>query len=268
MVMTNKKLYKFLEVAAQSGIQIVRIGTKELAFRPERFDNAFREMLQTFNNRYPNIHIIFVVHFSHPDEFIERDSEGNYICDGHGMRWLSVVHAAVTSLRSFDFVTLENQTPMIDRVNDDPQTLRILHQELRAAGIRTKYIFQCREIEGHRAFAVPLEKAWSIYNESQKGLSDSARSRFVMATEDGKMEIVGMIPGSSQAKIASFLSPATSTGKTASEEGVIIFKMHRAPIGSNLLGALIVAQRNPDALWITGYEDRLVYDGRKAQPDG
>jgi len=40
-------------------------------------------------------------------------------------------------------------------------------------------------------------------------------------------------------------------------------KMHRSPSESDLLGDMIIARRNPDALWLSGYEDRIIYDGRK-----
>src|SRR6185295_14899948 len=95
----------------------------------------------------------------------------------------------------FDFVSVENQTPIIARVNDDAMSLRILQEELRRNNIKPKYLFQCREIEGHTAFAVPVEKAWSLHNEAQKGLSDTARSRFTMSTEAGKLEVVSVIDG-------------------------------------------------------------------------
>ncbi|NJO37861.1 MAG: hypothetical protein HC871_09915 [Rhizobiales bacterium] len=169
MVMSNAKLYCYLEASGQAGVKMVRIGTKELAFRPQRFDAELLNTLRLFHDRYPDVHVNVVCHFSHPDEFLERDREGRYIELEHRCKWLTPVERAVRGLLSLGFVSIENQTPMIDRVNDDPKALHILHQELRQAGIRSKYIFQCREIQGHRAFSVPLERAWQIHNEAMKG---------------------------------------------------------------------------------------------------
>ena len=45
---------------------------------------------------------------------------------------------------------------------------------------------------------------------------------------------------------------------------IIIFKMIRSPHGAASQGDLVIAKRNPEALWISGYEDRIIYDGRKA----
>jgi len=215
MVMSNAKIYKYLIAAAQAGVKIVRIGTKELAFRPERFDENFVETLRIFSAQYPQVHVNFVVHFSHPDEFLMRDKDGKYIEADHGLRWLPVVRKAVRNLTALDFVSLENQTPMIDRVNDDAEAMHILHEELRRGGVKPKYIFQCREIEGFRAFAVPVEKAWRIHNESQKGLSDTSRSRFVMSAEHGKTEVISVIDGPTRETLMA-LPPEVRTivGKT------------------------------------------------------
>ncbi len=261
MVMSNAKLYCYLEASGQAGVKMVRIGTKEIAFRPERFDHEFLNTLRVFHERYPDVHINVVSHFSHPDEFLERDEKGHYREGDHRFKWLKPVEHAVRGLLSLGFVSIENQTPMIDRVNDDAQALHLLHQELRQAGIKSKYVFQCREIQGHRAFSVPLERAWQIHNEAMKGLSDAARSRFVMSAEHGKTEIVGMTddPGD----IGS--SPKTNTSWSPVRRGLIFFKCHRSPSRDDLQGGLIIAVRNPEALWLSGYEDRLVYDCR---PDG
>ena len=42
-----------------------------------------------------------------------------------------------------------------------------------------------------------------------------------------------------------------------------MLKVHRSPHEASTQGDLIVARRNPQALWLSDYEDRIVYDGRK-----
>jgi L-lysine 2,3-aminomutase len=258
MVMSNAKLYCYLEASGQAGVKMVRIGTKEIAFRPQRFDQELVKTLGLFHERYPEVHVNIVSHFSHPDEFLERDEDGNYIEGNHGYKWLRPVEQAVRRLLSLDYVSIENQTPMIDRVNDNPEALHILHEELRQAGIRSKYIFQCREIQGHRAFSVPLERAWQIHNEAMKGLSDAARSRFVMSAEHGKTEIIGLTETTDEENHP----PKTNTAWSPLKRGIIVFRCHRSPSNSDLQGGLIMAVRNPDALWLSGYEDRILYDCR------
>ena len=168
MVMSNGKLFKFLSAAAQAGVKTVRIGTKEIAFRPERFDDKLVGMLKTFHETYPDVHVNFVVHFTHPDEFLLRDAQGNYVETPHGYEWLKISEAAVRRLASLPFASMENQTPMISRVNDDVTALRILHEELRRKNVKPKYVFQCREIEGHRSFSVPLQEGPGVFIMSRR----------------------------------------------------------------------------------------------------
>ena len=250
MVLSNKNLYKYMAAAAEAGVHVVRIGTKEMAFRPQRFDANLRTMLEFFHRRHPDVHVNFVVHFTHPDEMLERDAAGAYVRNAQGYAvWLEPVRRALASLQPLPFVSLENQTPVIARVNDDAASLRLLQEELRRNNIKPKYLFQCREIEGHAAFAVPVEKAWALHNEAQKGLSDTARSRLAMSTEAGKLEVVSGVDG-----------PALAAGL---EGGVVVMKVHRSPGAAATQGELIIARRNPQALWLSDYEDRIVYDGRR-----
>jgi hypothetical protein len=177
------------------------------------------------------VHVNFVVHFTHPDEFLLRDADNAYVPDGRGYyRWLPPVLQALKRVQRLSFVSFENQTPIIAGVNDDVVVLHILHEELRRLGVMPKYMFVCRMIEGHKAFAIPVETAWALHNEAMKGLSDTARSRLVMSTELGKVEVVGV------------------TG------GVIVFKIHRSPGSAETQGDLIVAPCNPDALWLSDYD--------------
>jgi lysine 2,3-aminomutase len=267
MVLPNRTLYKFASAAGQAKVNLLRFGTKEIAFRPERFDEAMAKTFRIINSEYPHMHMNIVTHYTHPDEFLERDMNGNYIpnANGPGYKWLDVAKQAVERFTSMSFVTLENQTPIIQKVNDDEPSLRILHEELRRMGIKLKYIFQGRDIEGHKAFSLPVEEAWKIHNSTMKGLSDTARSRFSLSTEWGKMEVVSVIdPLTEECKDFDFLPPVLQNALLeVLGEGLVIFKSHRSPYEASSQGDLIIAKRNPEALWISGYEDRILYDTRK-----
>lgn len=264
MTLSNAKLSKYLVAVAEAGVGVIRIGTKELAFRPQRFDRAFIQTLNLFHERYPNVRVSFATHFTHPDEFLERDKDGRYIKNTHGYKWLDVVHDAVKSLTGLSFVTLENQTPIIAHVNDNSEALHLLNEELfRGGGITSKYLFQCRNIEGHEAFAVPVERVWHIYNESQKGLSSSPRCPFVMSTEWGKMEVISVVTGIPD-QMLSMLPPSQRPTMENQYNGFVVFKIQRSPHSADTQGDLVIARSNPKALWISDYEDRILYDGRKA----
>lgn len=265
MVLSNRKLFEYMSTLADAGIRIIRIGTKELAFFPQRFDANFFDMLDKFHERFPRTSLAFMVHFTHPDEILQKDAQGNYIEEHNGrFQWIPQVAEAVKQLGRRDFVSMENQTPIIFQVNDDSDALRLMQKELRSRKIRNHYYFQCREIEGHRAFAVPVEKTWEIHNDSQRGLSGIEKSRFAMSTEWGKMEVVSVIDAPDLDKVAAGYSQETKDALRAIfGEGLIMFKMIRSPFGASSQGDLIIAKRNPEALWVSGYEDRIIYDSRK-----
>jgi len=257
MVLSNRNLFDYLNGLAEAGVEVIRIGTKELAFFPERFDANFFDMLDLFHELHPQVLLAFMVHFTHPDEFLHLDENGEYVKGENGSLMRNRhVWKAVKSLRSRPYVTLENQTPIIDSVNDNADALALLQRELKRMGVNNHYFFQCREIEGHRAFAVPVETAWRLHKESQYGLSGIERSRFALSTEAGKMELVSVIEGDERMRgVYGELGDALA-------DGVVIFRLHRTPC-KDRQGDLVIARRNPDALWITGYEDRILYDGRK-----
>jgi L-lysine 2,3-aminomutase len=181
---------------------------------------------------------VFAVHFTHPDEFLAKDASGNYIKNGASYIWQPVVENAISELtKRHNFISLENQTPIIHKVNDNPQALFTLQKELYHHGVNSHYFFQCREIEGHRMFAVPVEETWRIFTESQRGLSGVERkARLAMSTEQGKMEIIGVT------------------------DGKIILRVMRSPGDAGTQGNIIIAHSNPEALWITGYKDRIISD--------
>lgn len=265
MVLSNKNLFDYMNGLADAGVRMIRIGTKELAFFPERFDDNFMNMLDLFHELHPRVGLAFMVHFSHPDELLERDKEtGEYITQEDGSyKRIAVTEKAISNLRSRHFVTLENQTPIIDSVNDDPRAIHRLQKELKRIGINNHYYFQCREIEGYKTFAVPVEQAFEIHRQSQIGLSGIEKSRFAMSTEQGKMEVVGMIDKPDFSKLGLHLPrPLHHVVNKIIGDGLIIFKMHRSP-NTNIQSSIVVARRNSEALWITGYEDRIIYDGRK-----
>lgn len=260
MLLTNKRLAQFLYRLADAGITTIRIGTKELAFFPRRFDANFFEMLDQFQSAYPGVRLVFMTHFTHPAEFLETDQAGGFIktaFDGPkcgpttprnpcpsaaptlAYKWLPAVLEPVQELlKRGTFVSLQNQTPIIKAVNDSPAILRMLQRELCARGLGNHYIFQCRDIPGKLSFALPVESAWEIFTESQKGLSGiEKQARFVMSTEQGKIEVVNV------------------------SGGLVTFKVVRCPSSASYReGDIIVCKSRPGALWFKDYLDAVLID--------
>lgn len=250
LVLNNRRIGAWLAALAEAGIDSIRIGTKELAFHPDRIDDAFLAMLDSFHEFYPHVQLRMVLHFNHPDEFLLKDADGEPRERGAGTPvWRENTRRALDALRRRPWITLSNQTPIIRGVNDDADSLRSLQRELKRAGVDNHYFFCGRDIIGHKAFNVPIEEAWSILNESQKGLSGiEAQARLVLSHFKGKIEVVSVIEDAPKA-----IPDAC--------DGLVIFKLVRSPADAADRSKVSFARRNKRAVWIDSYADRMIYDG-------
>ena len=248
MVLSNKIIGNWWASLAEAGIENIRLGTKELAFFPDRFDAAFFDMLDGFHENYPDVNIRFVVHFNHPDEFLKKDAAGNYISNPcGGLAWLDNTKRAVKRLASRNWVNIDNQSPIIKGINDDVDALRILQRELKRNCIENSRFYCGRDIVGHRAFNIPIEEAWQILNESQKGLSGiEAHAKLSITHYKGKTEVCAVTN-----------EPMDCAH---GENGVLIFKLYRNAADAQDKGKVAIVGRNPEAIWFNDYEDRVIFD--------
>lgn len=249
MVLGNKNIAQWLAALSEAGIESIRIGTKELAFYPERFDETFFAMLDAFHVAYPQTNLRMMVHFNHPDEFLAKDPDGNYIDHPQGgLEWIPATRASVKEFARRSWINIDNQSPIIAGINDDSDALRIMQRELKRNGIENHYFFCGRDIVGHKAFNVPIEKAWHILNESQKGLSGvEAHARLSITHYKGKTEV---------AAVTNTPFPGVKGG----ENGVVIFKLLRSAADAPDRCKVTIVGRNEEAIWFSGYDDRVIMD--------
>lgn len=249
MVLSNVNIGAWLSALAEAGIEQIRIGTKELAFFPGRFDSTFFDMLDKFHEAYPGIALRLMIHFNHPDEFLVKDVGGAYIDDPDGgLVWVSETKRAIKELAKRNWITIDNQAPIIRGINNDPDALRIMQRELRRNRVENHYFFCGRDIIGHRAFNVPIEEAWRVLNESQKGLSGvEGHARLSITHYRGKTEVVAV-------------TNKPIAGVVGCESGVVIFKLLRSAKDAPLKGLVAIVGRNPEAIWFSGYTDRVIFD--------
>lgn len=249
MVLGNKNIAAWLAALAEAGIESIRIGTKELAFFPDRFDETFMAMLDGFHETYPEVNLRMMVHFNHPDEFLKKADDGSYIeqPDG-GLEWLENTRTAVRQLRARNWINVDNQAPIIKGINNDPDALRVMQRELKRNGVENHYFFCGRDIVGYKAFNVPIEEAWRILNESQKGLSGvETHARLSITHYKGKTEVAAV-------------TNEPIPGLPGAENGVVILKLLRSAADAPDRAKVTIVGRNPEAIWFSGYDDRVLFD--------
>ena len=261
LVPGNNKLMKWLVNLAEAGVESIRFGTKELAFYPERVDEAFARTIEKFQKHYPQVNLSASVHFTHPDEFLKKDKNGNYIPikdqgDDVKFEWIEKTKEAVDRLRDLGF-TLNNQTPIIQEINKDADAIALLQKELKANGVEGHYFFIGRPIKGYKAHSITMEEAVEVFNESQAQLSGiEQHAKLAMSTEWGKWEVQG---------IKDYSKDKGASQEDQAKVKVVQFKILRAPDGFEH-GATIEARIDPERTkeihWVTdfGPED-IVYDG-------
>ena len=249
MVLPNSKLAAWFTALAEAGTEAIRVGTKELAFYPDRFDDAFLTMIDRFHEVYPDVSMRFMIHFNHPDEFLMKDSDGQYMADENGfLQWRPNTRRAVDALVERGWISVENQTPIIAGVNDDADALRILQRSMKGVGVENHYFFCGRNIIAYKAFNVPIETAWQLLNDSQRGLSGvESHARLTIVHYKGKTEVSAVTDG-------------PIAGLAGAEDGVVIFKVLRNPAHAPDRGKVTIVGRNPEALWFDDYEDRVLAD--------
>jgi hypothetical protein len=206
-------------------------------------------MVDRFHDAYPGTKIRLMVHFNHPDEFLLKDDNGEYIEDPNGgFVWHPDTKRAVEKLGQRDWLTVDNQAPIIKDINNDPDALRIMQREMKQHKVENHYFFCGRDIIGHKAFNVPIEEAWHVLNESQKGLSGvETHARLSITHYKGKTEVVAV-------------TNDPLPGVPGTENGLVIMKLHRGIADAPEKGLVTILGRNPEAIWFYGYNDRVIYD--------
>jgi len=213
LLLPTKKLEKIIRGAREiEHIQIIRLGSKVPAYNPYRIlnDSSLLEVIQRYSK--PQKRIYIMTHFNHPAEFSQPSRE------------------AVSKLIKAGAV-LCNQTPLIRGVNDNPVVLSQLFKELSFMGIAPYYVFQCRPTIGNKAYAVPIEEGYKIFEQARMNCSGLAkRARFVISHSSGKIEIVGK------------------------DSEHIYFKYHRSAQPEDS-AKFMVFKSNPQAYWFDDYQE-------------
>lgn len=185
MVMKTRVLARYVEPLLDiEHLQSVRIGTKSLAYWPQRFvtDDDADELLRLFERvAEAGKHVAVMGHYSHPRELATPMAE----------RAVARVRASGAVIRA--------QAPLIRRVNDDPRAWNELWRLQLRLGIVPYYMFVERDTGPKRYFEVPLARALTIFEGAYRqvsGLGRTVRGPSMSCTPgkvliDGVAEIAG-----------------------------------------------------------------------------
>mgnify|MGYP001172364656 CR=1 FL=1 len=201
LVMRTPLLRRYLEPLLGEGLEhidTIRIGTKALAFWPQRFltDPDADDLLALFEEIVRSgRHLAFMAHFSHPRE-LETD----------------VAQAALARILATGAV-VRTQAPLIRRVNDDARIWSRMWSEQVRLGAVPYYMFVERDTGPRGYFEVPLERSWRIFREafsSVSGLARTVRGPSMSATP-GKVVVDGVsVIGNEQVFVLRFLQARRS----------------------------------------------------------
>ncbi len=193
-------------------VHIIRIGTRVPVYYPYRIseDADLLNLFEKYTTARKKIYVM--THFIHPNELTDIAVEACNKIQKTGVR-------------------MTNQLPLLRGINDKPEVLSKLLQELSFCGVIPYYIFQCRPASGNKAFTVPIEEGYNTIERAKSAVSGLAkRARYVMSHSSGKIEIIG---------------------KTESN---VYMKYHRAANDADS-GKFMILKSNPKACWLEDYEE-------------
>jgi KamA family protein len=183
LIMRTAALRRTIEpllAANLPGLASIRIGTKALAYWPQRFlgDSDADDLLRLFDEVTDRgFQLALMAHSSHPREL-----------------QTAAASAAIRRVRRTGAV-IRCQAPLIRRVNDDASVWADLWRAQVRLGAVPYYMFIERDTGPKEYFKVPLARAAAIFQDAQRqvsGLCRTARGPSMSATP-GKVVVDGVL---------------------------------------------------------------------------
>ena len=182
MIMKTKALSKYLEPLLDpelEHVQTLRIGTKALAYWPQRFvsdddaEDALR-LLERF--AADGRHVAVMAHFTHPAELQTE-----------------LVREAIRRLRATG-AEVRMQAPLVRHVNDDHEVWARMWREGVRLGMIPYYMFVERDTGPKNYFEVPLVEGQRIFAQATSQVSGLARTARgpSMSAFPGKVRVLGV----------------------------------------------------------------------------
>jgi lysine 2,3-aminomutase len=214
LVLDNEVIETFLKSLTNiDHLSFIRFGSRTPVTLPSRFNDP--ELLALFKK------------YSHMDKRLYVVTQFN-----HSREVTLQSVSAVNKILNAG-VLMSNQTVLLKGVNDNPETLTTLMDELVRIGVAPYYVFQCRPVKRVKHyFQVPICKGVRIVEDAKaKCNGHSKRFKYIMSHKTGKIEILGIM------------------------NGEIYFKYHEAKDRKNL-GMMFKRRVNEKAGWLDDFSTK------------
>lgn len=176
LVLKNEIIERFLEILTGiEHLKFIRIGSRAPVTIPSRLsDPKTLAILKKYSKTDKRLYV--VTHFNHPREITPQSIK------------------AVSNLIKAG-VLLSNQTVLLRGVNDNPEVLSSLMNNLVRIGVSPYYVFQCRPVKRVKShFQVPICEAVRIVEKAKETCNGhSKRFRYIMSHITGKIEVLGIM---------------------------------------------------------------------------
>jgi len=182
LVMSVKNLADYLRPLIEArlpNLRRIRIGTKALTYWPQKFvvDEGADDLMALFRQIVRSgKHLAIMAHLNHPRELAP-----------------AIVREAITRIRETGAV-IRTQSPLLRHINDDPEVWAQLWNEQVDLGCVPYYMFVARDTGAQHYFAVPLVRAWEIFQAAYQnvgGLCRTVRGPS-MSANPGKIQVLGV----------------------------------------------------------------------------
>jgi len=174
LMLNPSRLRRIVEgVAAIPHVRVLRVGSKVIAFDPERIGAPMLDCFAPFLG--PGRAVYLMAHFNHPRELTPSSRRCIAEVLGRGIQ-------------------IFNQTPLLKGINAEAGLLAELLGQLSSEGVTPYYVFQCRPTAGNDHLAMSIQDGLGIVEQTRRQLNGLAKTfRFVGSCADGKIEILGRL---------------------------------------------------------------------------
>jgi len=145
-------------------VELIRLGTRLPVTLPYRVTDDLCRVLASHHPVWVN------THFNHPRE-------------------ITAPAAAACERLAAAGIPVGNQSVLMRGINDDPEVMKRLCEDLVRIRVRPYYCYQAQLLEGTGHFRVPIERGLEIFEGMRGRTSGFAIPRYVLDTPHGKVPL-------------------------------------------------------------------------------